>query len=555
MCMKNKNIWLIALVFILGLIFRLIFLDKAGGLSYDELVSFKQASQSNALSTIYYTLKTDVHMPLYQLFLHWWAKIFSLSDLSLRAFSAFCGILTIITGFYTGRELPSPRTSILCASLFAINSFFIYYSQEVRMYSLLILLASLTVLFIVKIKNNPENRWTYTALVITCFALIHTYTIAFIYVIALILTVFVYLYLQKQPLKHLRNAIFTLIILCIPVCLFLFINSAKYTNQINGYYCDWSSLFILIQDMFTPVLESLANNPPHYMHLFFTTLSLSKLIFIVLPVSAALFGIYTALRKDKFSYAVIAPAAVFFIAEIIAFKFTNFKILPRYAAISMPAFLIITAYGFSLISNAKKLNVIIPSIFIVLNLVYLLFSPNAAYKIPRDGFRPLANLINQSEIQNSDFILVWNRKEVLDKYLDKKVNVISILKDFAYKSEVMAANEKQFNSLPIEKRKEILQPYFYQNNIPYNTLLLMNYIITNMQPGQKFIITTTENFNDFDKEKFKHLVEDPEQYQAASLNDLLTLKSLTDIKEICSYNLKFIETKEASPYVITIYSK
>lgn len=221
----------------------------------------------------------------------------------------------------------------------------------------------------------------------------------------------------------------------------------------------------------------------------------------------------------------------------------------------MPAFLIITAYGFSLISNAKKLNVIIPSIFIVLNLVYLLFSPNAAYKIPRDGFRPLANLINQSEIQNSDFILVWNRKEVLDKYLDKKVNVISILKDFAYKSEVMAANEKQFNSLPIEKRKEILQPYFYQNNIPYNTLLLMNYIITNMQPGQKFIITTTENFNDFDKEKFKHLVEDPEQYQAASLNDLLTLKSLTDIKEICSYNLKFIETKEASPYVITIYSK
>ena len=107
--MKNKNIWLIALVFILGLIFRLLFLDKAGGLSYDELVSFKQASQSNALSTIYYTLKTDVHMPLYQLFLHWWAKIFSLSDLSLRAFSAFCGILTIITGFYTGRELPPPE--------------------------------------------------------------------------------------------------------------------------------------------------------------------------------------------------------------------------------------------------------------------------------------------------------------------------------------------------------------------------------------------------------------------------------------------------------------
>ena len=90
--MKNKNFWILFAVFTVGIVFRLLFLDKPSGLSYDELVSFKQAAQSNAISTIFYTLQTDVHLPFYQVLLHWWCKIFSFSDIALRAFSAFCGI-------------------------------------------------------------------------------------------------------------------------------------------------------------------------------------------------------------------------------------------------------------------------------------------------------------------------------------------------------------------------------------------------------------------------------------------------------------------------------
>ena len=553
--MKNKNIWLFIIVLIIGIIFRFLYLDKTGGLSYDEIVSFKQASQQNIFSVIYYTFKTDVHMPLYQIFLHIWCNLFSFSDLSLRTFSAFCGVLTIIFAFLTGRELPPPRAAVCCAALFAINSFFIYYSQEVRMYSLLTLLATLTVLLLLKIKNTPKNKWNYIWLIIISFALIHTYTIAFIYVAALFAILLYYLIKQKEKLNLLINSIIALIITFIPALTFITVNQAKYTNQINGYYCDWSSLFIVLQNLYTPVLESLANNPQHYMQIFFSTFSISKFIFIILPILCGIAGIYTAIKKDKFlTFLILAPALVFFIAEIIAFMITNFKILPRYAIISMPAFLIITAYGFSILSEYKKIKYYcIPAAFIILNLIYLLFIPNSAYKMPRVGFRPLAEFINQSDLQNSDFILVWNRKEILDKYLNKKANIISILKDFAYKSEVMLFNEQKFNSMPLDERKEILYPYFYQNQIPYNTLLLMNYIITNMQPSQKFIITTTSYFDDFDKVKFKQLVET--NYKSTSLNDLLTIKSLIDIKEICDINLKFVSKKEIAPYVIRIYSK
>lgn len=553
--MKNKNFWILVIIFAVGIILRVLFLDKSCGLSYDELVSYKQAAQPNVISTIFYTLKTDVHMPFYQVLLHWWCKIFSLSDLAFRSFSAFCGILSIITAYFIGKELKNHVAQFLCPALSAINSFFIYYSQEVRMYSLLILLATLSVLFFLRIKNSTSNKWNYFGLAATCFALINTYTIAFIYVTALIITLFVCLVKNKQPIKSFVISMVTLVVLCLPTFLFMLANPAKWTSEINGYYCDWSSLFIVIQDLFSPVLESLGNNPMHYMQTLFTTFSLVKLGFIAIPVAIALFGIYTAIKKDKTTLIILIPSIVFLLAEIIAFQITNFKILPRYTAVSMPAFLIATAYGFALISKNKRLNIILPTIFILLNLVYLTLSPNAAYKFPRVGFKPLATAINASNTNDGDIVLVWNRKEVLDKYLDKKLFVLSILKDFAYKSETMLFHEQEFSSMLIPQRKEILQPYFSENKIPNNTLIVMSYIINNMQHGQKFIITASPNFISYDKVKFKELVENKEEYNTTSLNDLLTIKSLTDIKNICDYNLKFIEKKDAPPYTVLIYTK
>lgn len=553
--MKNKNFWILFAIFVAGIVFRLLFLDKPSGLSYDELVSFKQASQSNVLSTILYTLQTDVHLPFYQVLLHFWCKIFSFSDLALRAFSAFCGILSVCTAFFIGKELKNSSAKILCPTLFAINSFFIYYSQEVRMYSLIILLATLSVLLFLKIKNNNHNKWNYIGLVVTSFALIHTYTIAFIYVIALLLTLLIFCCVKKLTIKPLIISIISLAALCFPTFLFILTNSSKYSSQINGYYCDWSSLFIVLQDLFTPVLESIANNPAHYMQSFFTTLSFSKLFFVLIPVLIAITGIYFAIKENKENILIIVPATIFILAEIVAFKFTNFKILPRYMSVAMPAFLILTACGFSSLANKKIVYKTLPYIFIILNLFYLLFNPNGAYKNPHSGYKPAALAINAANTHNGDFIVVWNRKEILDKYLDKNFIILSTLKDFAYKSETMLMHEQDFKNMIISERKEILKPYFSKNEIPVNTLLLMNFILNNMQKGQKFIILTSPHFISFDNKDFKELVENPQSYNSTSLNDLLTIKSLIDITSICNHNLKFIKKKRVNSFVIIIYEK
>lgn len=549
---SKKEVIILCLILMVSVIFRLLFLDKPSGLWYDEIVSFKQASQNNILSVIVYTLKTDIHMPAYQVFLHIWSRIFSFSDLALRGFSALCGIITVIIAYFTGKELKDTKTAIFCSAFFAINSFFILYSQEVRMYAFLIMLATLNMYFLIKAKNQPENKINYTGFWLTALLIIYTYTICFIYVLAETFTLAFCLFKNKVDFKLFNRTLMLFVLLCLPFILYLFFNYSKYTTEINGYYCDWSSLFIVLQNIFTPMLEGLGNNPVHYIGALVSNFTPIKFIFIIVPISIGLTGIVNALIKDKNSLILIFASLVFILAEIIAFKYTNFKILTRYLSVSVPALIIVSAYGLRLFNT--KISYILTTLFIIINLSYLIFAPDAAYKLQRDGYKPLVNLVNSTNPSSSDFVVVWNRKEVLDKYLNTKdVNILSILKDFAYRSEIMLQNENTLKNYPIEKRKEFLKSYFTEDKMPYNTFLLMNFIAGKMNEGQKFIITTTENFDQFDKNSYKKYVQD--NYNDISLNDLLTIKSLTDIKVICDKNFKFIEKKNANGYVVIVYER
>jgi len=551
--MNKKQIFITLLIFLIAAIFRIAMLDKASGLWYDELVSYKQASQDSILQVILYTLNTDVHLPLYQVFLHIWCKIFTFSDIALRSFSALCGILTVITSFFAGKELKNIKTGIITASIFALNSFFINYSQEVRMYAFLILLATLNILFTIRIKNNPNNKYNYIFHTLTSAALVYTYTISFIYVLGLLFTLFVYMKtkLSRDYLKKYFISTASFLVFCIPLFLSLIFNYSKYTTEINGYYCDWSSLFVIIQNIYTPVLIGLGNNPQHYMAQLFSNPSILNILLIFIPIAIGLSSTIYTIKKDKFSFVIISGSLLFLLAEIIAFKFTNFKILSRYFSVGMPAILILFGYGLSLMN--KKICYSVLSVFIAINLGYLIFSPNAAYKLERQGYKPLALFVNSLQPKKSDFIVVWNRKEILDKYTDTNANILSILKDFAYKSEIMLNNDVELKKLPIERRKELLKNYFLDNGIPYNTYILMSYILERMNNGDKFIITTNVSFDGYDKKNFKELIEN--NYSNTTLNDLLTIKSLTDIKLICDKNLNFVEKKTIGDFVVTVYKK
>ncbi len=92
----------------------------------------------------------DVHPPLYYWLLKSWASFVGYSGVSLRLFSLFIGLLSIVSVYYVGKKIFNKKVGLLSAFIMAISPFAIQYSQEARMYSLFAFITIWLVYFFIK---------------------------------------------------------------------------------------------------------------------------------------------------------------------------------------------------------------------------------------------------------------------------------------------------------------------------------------------------------------------------------------------------------------------
>ncbi len=92
----------------------------------------------------------DIHPPLYYYLLKLWAALLGGGDASLRLLSVVLGVLTIAATYALARRLVGQQGAVLSALLVAVSPFHVYYSQEVRMYALAGLLATLSTALLVE---------------------------------------------------------------------------------------------------------------------------------------------------------------------------------------------------------------------------------------------------------------------------------------------------------------------------------------------------------------------------------------------------------------------
>lgn len=552
----DKRIFFLGLILFLSAILRILWLDKAGGLWYDELVgSYKEASMPNILSIISYTMQVDIHFPLYPILLHIWAKIFSFSDFSLRLFSAICGILSVLGAYLAGKELKSSDTGLLCAAIFAINSFLIYYSQEVRMYSLLTLLSVFFTYFTIRLKNDYKNIYNYAGLVTLGSAVILTHTISVIFVASQSLAIFLYLFktIEANERKFLvRNfgvSLLALFFLNGPLFAYVLLNKTHYTSFLSGFYSNWTSFLVSVQGWFTPVFSPVT--PVDYL----SSAGFSDKFFVLIPLIIACYAIFNSLKKDKFSYVLFASATIFILFEIVAFQFCNFKMAPRYSTVMVPNALILLGYGFSLLNNSKNIKAALISLFLGINLFYLLAMPNSAPKMGRGGIKNVCEKMTAAGIKKDDFVVVWNRTEIFDKYIPMRLNVLSLLRNFAYTSEVMLYNEKALSRFSMEQRKKLLRTYFLDESVPQNTSIIMDTIYNNQKIGQKFILMISPEFDKYTQINFIEKVKDDKKFSEMTYNDALSIKTILSLKKICKEKFALVKKENEGAFVILIYEK
>src|SRR5215203_4282577 len=114
-------------------------------LRFDELATWRFASMSpSRILATTGSNGSDPHPPGYYLFIHYWMQLAGDAEWALRFPSAVAGVLSVLVTFLLGRRLYSAREGLIAALLMTVLWAPIYYSQEARAYSFLLLAAALS---------------------------------------------------------------------------------------------------------------------------------------------------------------------------------------------------------------------------------------------------------------------------------------------------------------------------------------------------------------------------------------------------------------------------
>ena len=108
----------------------------------------------------------DSNPPLFYLLLHYWTLVFGNSEVAMRSLTLIFLLATAVTMYFIGRMF-FRRSGVWLAALTITQPFLFYYGFELRGYSLLALLATLTIYFYLR-----NKRWL---LFLSAAALLYTH--------------------------------------------------------------------------------------------------------------------------------------------------------------------------------------------------------------------------------------------------------------------------------------------------------------------------------------------------------------------------------------------
>jgi mannosyltransferase len=119
------------------------------------------------------------HTPGYFLMLQNWMRVAGDVDFSIRFFSVFFGTVGVALVFTLGHRMFTTRVAFLASFLAAVNPFAVYYSQEARMYSLVLALVTAALYWFVRAHIQPQRRAPWIAHTVALAAALYTHYYAF----------------------------------------------------------------------------------------------------------------------------------------------------------------------------------------------------------------------------------------------------------------------------------------------------------------------------------------------------------------------------------------
>lgn len=140
---RDHSLWFLIAIILVGLALRLVRLDMV--LWGDEVASWAFARRQPFSEMLSYALQ-DPTPPVFYIILHFLIPLIGDSAVALRFPSLLAGVAILPVIYWCMRQASFSKTdALLAAFLAATSSVLIYYSQEARAYSMLVLWATLSI--------------------------------------------------------------------------------------------------------------------------------------------------------------------------------------------------------------------------------------------------------------------------------------------------------------------------------------------------------------------------------------------------------------------------
>ena len=165
---EKYTAWLLFII-LLGTGLRLYHLDYQS-LWLDEIYSMIGSNPDQSFASMIAYCRND-QPPAFFTLLYYWFKAFGYTPYAGRLLAAIIGVIGIVFVYFLGKEVRDKETGLFAALIAAFNYFQIYYSQEVRFYSLLFLLATLSYLFFIRIIKWDKGSDYFLYVIFTTLAM------------------------------------------------------------------------------------------------------------------------------------------------------------------------------------------------------------------------------------------------------------------------------------------------------------------------------------------------------------------------------------------------
>ncbi len=440
----------------------------------DELISWRRSNFDTISEVIKATQTSDVHPPGYQIILYGVEKTLGDSESMLRLPSALAGIISIYVIFLIGSRLFSKKEGLLSALIMGILWCPLYYSQEARAYSLLLLFSLITIYLWIKIidglNNNNLNKFIRSSYVVTAIitSYLHYFGAFFIGIQGVII-----LLIFLTNWKNIR--ILILLYLVIGVSYFPWLPSLylQIKSPVGGHI---KSPGI---DVIYGYVKYIFNG--HYVFILLVSIFVGYLVLNYFIRSFKMKEIN--FKKLIDNYPELFLIGWFAVPFLLAFLISNFAtpiFTYRNLIIIMPAAFILLARSIITFPIQKKLFIILP--LIILFLGDLIIRKEYYSKPHKQQFREVVNYVIEKENKYTPSNLVgyvWH-----PKYLE-------------YYFEREHSDRKVDKLVGEEKHIPYIDEYLNKMESQY-----LWYISAHRKPHEKFINALYNKLNVIENEKF-----------------------------------------------------